>query len=78
MYCKNCGANVPENANECPFCNTKVVAEANEEVATDVVQQQAQDANSLLGKYLALAPQEVHFTVSPWLSKWVIPQWGQT
>lgn len=51
MNCKNCGANVPENAKECPFCGTKIddALMAND---TSIVEMKTDDLtqNPILGK----------------------------
>ena len=50
MNCKNCGANVPENAVECPFCSSKIEKPAVYNVAPVEVQTQVQTKNELIGK----------------------------
>lgn len=35
MYCKNCGASIPDNAAECPACKTKIAPEASASEPTE-------------------------------------------
>ncbi len=50
MNCKNCGANVPENAMECPFCSSKIEIPTEATVSPVEVQTQVQPQNELMGK----------------------------
>ena len=50
MNCKNCGANVPENVMECPFCSSKIEIPVETTVSPVGVQTQVQPQNELMGK----------------------------
>ncbi len=50
MNCKNCGANVPENAMECPFCSSKIEIPTETNVSPVGEQTQVQAQNELMGK----------------------------
>ena len=50
MNCKNCGANVPENAMECPFCSSKIEVATETNASPVGVQTQVQTQNELIGK----------------------------
>lgn len=50
MNCKNCGANVPEKAIECPFCGSKIENPIETNVCVVETQTQVQPKNELIGK----------------------------
>ena len=50
MNCKNCGANVPENAIECPFCSSIIENSTETNVSSIGEQTQVQNPNELMGK----------------------------
>lgn len=50
MHCKDCGANVPENAMDCPFCGSKIEIPIETKVIPVGVQAQVQPQNELIGK----------------------------